>query len=66
MRRCPPTRWNIRAYKHGDPDFPNNSTADQLLYTDEKFEAYRALGSWSARRALDEAHAKTEQFGKAA
>lgn len=55
--------WDIRAYQHGDPDFPNNSTADQL-YTDEKFEAYRALGSWSARRALDEARAKT--FGKAA
>lgn len=32
------------------PSFPNHSTADQL-YTDQKFEAYRALGHYLGERA---------------
>jgi hypothetical protein len=34
------------------PSFPNHPTADQL-YTDQKFEAYRALGHHLGERALD-------------
>ena len=34
---------DVTAYHEADPKFPHHSTADQL-YTDQKFEAYRALG----------------------
>jgi hypothetical protein len=43
--------WDVRAYNQKDPDFPTHATTDQL-YTDEKFEAYRALGRHTAARAL--------------
>jgi hypothetical protein len=43
--------WDVRAYGERDPAFPTHSTVDQF-YTDEKFEAYRALGAHTARRAL--------------
>jgi hypothetical protein len=43
--------WDVRAYQIADPVFPHHSTASQL-YTDERFEAYRALGSAAARRAI--------------
>ena len=42
--------WDVRAHHEADPRFPNNSTVDQL-YTDQKFEAYRVLGSRAAERA---------------
>ncbi len=35
--------WDVHAYHEADGKFPHNPTADQL-YTDQKFEAYRALG----------------------
>ncbi len=38
--------FDVTAYHDDDPTFPHHSTADQL-YTDQKFEAYRALG-WCA------------------
>jgi hypothetical protein len=44
--------WDVRAHHQADPRFPNNSTVDQL-YTDQKFEAYRVLGSRAARRATE-------------
>jgi rhodanese-related sulfurtransferase len=44
--------WDVRAYQLEDPDFPHDSTADQL-YTDQKFEAYRALGTAAATRAVE-------------
>jgi hypothetical protein len=43
--------WDVRAYRERDPQFPTNSTLDQL-YTDEKFEAYRALGYYQATKAI--------------
>ena len=43
---------DVRAYQELDPDFPHNSTGDQL-YTDQRFEAYRALGRGAAERALE-------------
>jgi hypothetical protein len=46
--------WDVRAYKDADPVFPHHSTGDQL-YTDQRFEAYRALGEHAgeqARRAM--------------
>jgi hypothetical protein len=43
---------DVRAYQELDPDFPHNSTGDQL-YTDQRFEAYRALGREAAKRALE-------------
>jgi hypothetical protein len=36
--------WDVKAHHREDPSFPHNSTADQL-YTDQKFESYRALGA---------------------
>ncbi len=43
--------WDVRAHHLSDPSFPHNSTADQL-YTDQKFESYRALGAQAGARAL--------------
>jgi len=42
--------WDVRAYKDADPVFPHHSTGDQL-YTDQRFEAYRALGEHAGERA---------------
>jgi hypothetical protein len=42
---------DVLAYRDRDPLFPSNPTTDQL-YGDEKFEAYRRLGAFSADRAL--------------
>ena len=42
---------DVRAYQRKDPEFPTHGTHDQL-YTDEKFEAYRALGHAMADRAV--------------
>ena len=42
--------WDVRAYKESDPIFPHHSTGDQL-YTDQRFEAYRALGEYAGERA---------------
>jgi len=47
--------WDARAYHKIDPNFPHNSTSDQL-YTDQKFEAYRILGELAARRAVEAMH----------
>ena len=44
--------WDVRAYKEADPVFPHHSTGDQL-YTDQRFEAYRALGEHSGERARE-------------
>jgi len=44
--------WDVLAFEEKDKRFPNHSTADQL-FNDEKFEAYRALGRFTARRAVD-------------
>lgn len=43
--------WDVRAHHVVDPSFPHNSTVDQL-YTDQKFESYRALGAQAGSRAL--------------
>lgn len=42
----------VIAYKKANPDFPHETTMDQL-FTEEQFEAYRALGEHIARRFLD-------------
>jgi hypothetical protein len=42
---------DILAWETHDPQFPTHGTADQL-YTEERFEAYRALGSHIARHAV--------------
>jgi len=47
--------WDAQAYHRVDPNFPHNSTSDQL-YTDQKFEAYRILGELAARRAVELMH----------
>lgn len=46
----PGVPWDVRAYKDADPVFPHHSTGDQL-YTDQRFEAYRALGEHCGERA---------------
>jgi rhodanese-related sulfurtransferase len=58
--------WDVRAYQLEDPAFPHNSTADQL-YTDQRFEAYRALGTAAATRAVErmrELAPREEIFGE--
>ncbi|MGI8730933.1 MAG: hypothetical protein ACR2LK_13280 [Solirubrobacteraceae bacterium] len=42
--------WDVLAYKEADPIFPHHSTGDQL-YTDQRFEAYRALGEHAGEQA---------------
>lgn len=42
---------DVVAYQRKDPRFPHDPTTDQL-YTDQRFEAYRALGSRAAHTAL--------------
>lgn len=44
--------WDVRAHHREDPSFPHDSTADQL-YTDQKFESYRALGARAGARAVE-------------
>ena len=44
--------WDVQAFRKKDANFPNHSTADQL-FTDNKFESYRALGRHQTRKALD-------------
>lgn len=41
----------VMAYKAAHPSFPHETTMDQL-FTEEQFEAYRALGEHIARRFL--------------
>ncbi len=43
--------WDVRAYRLEDERFPTHSTADQF-FNDRQFEAYRALGRFTARRAV--------------
>ncbi|MEJ5943705.1 patatin-like phospholipase family protein [Pseudokineococcus basanitobsidens] len=43
--------WDVLAFRRRDPRFPNHSTAGQL-YSDERFEAYRALGRLAGRHAV--------------
>ncbi len=43
--------WDVRAFQTKDKLFPNDSIFDQL-FNDEKFEAYRALGAYTAEAAL--------------
>ena len=42
--------WDVRAHHETDARFPNDPTVDQL-YTDQKFEAYRELGSLAGAKA---------------
>ncbi|HUB72854.1 MAG TPA: hypothetical protein VL979_02305 [Solirubrobacteraceae bacterium] len=43
--------WDVLAYHKADPNFPHNSTLDQL-YTDQKFEGYRVLGERAGEAAV--------------
>jgi hypothetical protein len=42
----------VVAYKKANPQFPHETTLDQL-FSEEQFEAYRALGEHIARRFVD-------------
>jgi hypothetical protein len=42
--------WDVHAYHDAGLTFPHHPTADQL-YTDQKFEAYRALGELAGSNA---------------
>ncbi len=44
--------WDVLAYHRADPNFPHNSTFDQL-YTDQKFEGYRVLGERAGQAAVE-------------
>ncbi len=47
--------WDVHSYHDADRTFPHHPTADQL-YTDQKFEAYRALGELAGRNAQEKMH----------
>ena len=47
----PGAPWDVRAHQEADPRFPHDSTIDQL-YTDQKFESYRALGEVAGGHAI--------------
>jgi predicted acylesterase/phospholipase RssA len=49
--------WDVRARHLEDPTFPHDPTTDQL-YTDQKFESYRALGAQAGKRAFALAQAE--------
>jgi hypothetical protein len=44
--------WDVKAHHERDPGFPHDATADQL-YTDQKFESYRALGFCAGGHAVN-------------
>jgi Patatin-like phospholipase len=44
--------WDVKAHHRADPSFPHDSTMDQL-YTDQKFESYRALGKLAGEHAAE-------------
>ncbi len=44
--------WDVRAYAQHDRDFPYTSTLYQR-FDEQQFEAYRALGAFTASRAVD-------------
>ncbi len=46
----PGAPYDIQAFRLRDPTFPHTSTVDQL-YTDQRFESYRALGSHASGEA---------------
>ena len=52
----------IREYRHRNPTFPHQTTADQF-FDEDQFEAYRALGLHIAELALDGKH-KAEKPGE--
>ena len=41
----------LKGYKGANPDFPDQSTADQF-FDEEQFEAYRELGYEIAKRMI--------------
>jgi hypothetical protein len=43
---------DVKAYHEKDKRFPHDPTGDQL-YTDQRFEAYRALGALAGQHALE-------------
>ena len=43
---------DVKSWRETHPTFPTDGTADQL-YTDQRFEAYRALGSVTAVHAIN-------------
>ncbi|UVS78783.1 hypothetical protein [Actinokineospora sp. UTMC 2448] len=43
--------WDLHAFKHREPRFPNHSTSQQM-FTDEQFEAYRTLGHEAGEKAV--------------
>jgi hypothetical protein len=43
---------DVKSWRETHPTFPTDGTADQL-YTDQRFEAYRALGSATAVHAIN-------------
>jgi hypothetical protein len=45
--------YDVRSFQQRDPRFPHHSTADQW-FDEYKFEAYRALGHFTASRAVAE------------
>jgi hypothetical protein len=60
----PDAPYDVQAFRIRDDRFPHHSTVDQL-YTDEKFEAYRELGSHVGRAALGAAaEARAERAGR--
>lgn len=45
------TPWAVKSYHERFPRFPNHSTTDQL-FDGDRFDAYQALGEFTAERAI--------------
>ncbi len=58
-------RLDVLAYRAGSPSFPHESTAEQF-FSEEQFEAYRALGYHIGRRVFEGAAAATSGAALAA
>ena len=50
--------WEVRSFQTTDPVFPHHSTMDQF-FDDQKFEAYRLLGTYIAGRAATDMEERT-------
>jgi len=53
----------VRAYRQENPAFPHQPTSDQF-FSEDQFEAYRALGFFAGRVTFDELNSTANDFQK--
>jgi hypothetical protein len=55
------TPWDVRSFQESNPTFPCDPTYNQL-YTGDRVDAYRTLGSWAVSRAWQTVGSDFESF----